>query len=72
LTFFYATQESNSLEHLPWLCGKLAFHDHLMSDWLTAQSEVPSYMYVKPSTNTVNPTHPWMKTASLDFFYNGK
>ncbi len=32
LTTLLATCESNSLERLPWLCGKLAFQDHLMSD----------------------------------------
>jgi hypothetical protein len=54
----HATQESNSLEHLPWLCRKLGFQDHLMTDWLTAQSQVPSHMYVRPSANAANPTHP--------------
>jgi hypothetical protein len=64
-------QESNYLEHLPWLCGKRGFQDHLMSDWITAQSKVPSHMYVRPSGSTADPTLPWMTTASLDSFYNG-
>ncbi len=71
LTTSHASQESNYLERLPWLCGKLGFQDHLMSDWLTAQSKVPFHMYVRPSASTANPTHPWMTTASLDSFYNG-
>jgi hypothetical protein len=49
---------------------ELAFQDHLMSDWLKAQSQVPSHMYVRPSTSTVNPIHPWTMTARLDSFYN--
>ncbi len=60
----------NSLAPLPWLCTRRNFQDHLMSNWLTAQSQVPSHMYVRPSTNTEDPTHPWMMMESLDFFYN--
>jgi hypothetical protein len=70
LTTSHAMHESNSLELLPWLCGKLAFQDHLMSDWIKAQTQVPTYMYVRPSTSTVDPIHPWMMTARLNAFYN--
>jgi hypothetical protein len=70
LTTSHATHESNSSELLPWLCGKLAFQDHLISDWLKARSQVLSHMYVRPSASTVNPIHLWMTTERLDFFYN--
>jgi hypothetical protein len=64
-------QGSNLLAPLPWLCARQDFQDHLMNDWLTAQSQVPSHMYVRPSANSNDPTHPWMTTESLDSFYNG-
>ncbi len=63
-------QGSNLLMPLPWLCAKQDFQDHLMTNWLMAQSQVPSHMYVRPSVNTGNPVHPWMTMESLDFFYN--
>ncbi len=66
-----APQGSNLLAPLPWLCTKQDFQDHLMNNWLTAQSQVPSHMYVRPSANTDDPTHPWMTPESLDSFYNG-
>ncbi len=71
LTMSPAPQVSNLLAPLPWLCTKQDFEDHLMTNWLTAQSQVPSHMYVRPSANTDNPTHPWITTESLDSFYNG-
>jgi hypothetical protein len=46
------------------------FQHHLMSDWLKAQSQVPSHMYVGPSASTADPIYPWMTTARLDSFYN--
>jgi hypothetical protein len=69
-TTSYATHESNSSGPLPWLCGKPVFQDHLMSDWLKAQSQVPSHMHVRPSASMVDPIHPWTMTARLDYFYN--
>jgi hypothetical protein len=69
-TTSHAMHKSNSLGSLPWLCGKPVFKDHLMSDWLKAQSQVPSHMYFRPSVSTVNPIHPWITTARLDSFYN--
>jgi hypothetical protein len=70
LTISPAPQGSNSLAPLPWLCAKQDFQDHLMTDWLTVQSQVPSHMYVRPSANTDDPTRPWITTESLDSFYN--
>jgi hypothetical protein len=70
LTTSHVTHESNSLGPLPWLCRKPVFQDHLMSDWLKTQSQVPSHMYVRPSMSTVDPIHPWTTTARLDSFYN--
>jgi hypothetical protein len=69
-TTSHATQESNYSERLPWLCGKHGFQDHLISDWLTAQSKIPLHMYVRPSASTANPNHPWTTTASLASFNN--
>jgi hypothetical protein len=66
-----ASQGSNLLAPLPWLCVRQDFQDHLMTDWLTAQSQVPSHMHVRSFVNMGDPTHPWMTTESLDFFYNG-
>ncbi len=71
LTTSPAPQGSNSLMPLPWLCVRQESQDHLMTNWLMAQSQVPSHMYVRSSVNTGDPTHPWMTTESLDFFYNG-
>ncbi len=71
LTTSPTPQGSNSLAPLPWLCTRQDFQDHLMTNWLMAQSQVPSHMYVRPSVNMGNPTHPWMTTESLNFFYNG-
>jgi hypothetical protein len=50
--------------------GKPGFQDHLMSDWLKAQSQVPSHMYVRPSVSTVDNIYPWTTMASLDSYYN--
>ena len=43
-TISLAPPKSSSLELLPWLCARQDFQDHLMTDWLTAQSQVPSHM----------------------------
>jgi hypothetical protein len=66
-----APQKSNYSVPLPWLCAKRDFQDHLMTDWLMAQSQVPSHMYVRPSGSTADPTHRSMTTENLDSFYNG-
>jgi hypothetical protein len=70
-TTSHAIQESSYLELSPWLCGKLSFQDHLMSNWLRDLSQVPSHMYLRPSASMANPTQPWMTIARLDSFYNG-
>ena len=64
-------QKSSSSVPLPWLCAKRDFQDRLMKDWLTAQSQVPSHMYVRPSGSTADPTRHSMTTENLDSFYNG-
>ena len=46
LTTSHAIQESSYSELLPWLCGKLDFQDHLMSNWLRDLLQVPSHMCV--------------------------
>ncbi len=66
-----AIQGSSYLELLPWLCGKLDFQDHLMSNWLRELLQVPSHMYLRPSASMADLTQPWMTTARLDSFYNG-
>ena len=66
-----ALQKSSSSVPLPWLCAKHDFQDHLMTDWLMAQSQVPSHMYVRPSGSTADPIHHSMTTENLDSFYNG-
>ena len=66
-----ALQKSSPLVPLPWLCAKRNFQDHLMTDWLMAQLQVPSHMYARPSGSTADPTHPSMTMENLDSFYNG-
>jgi hypothetical protein len=68
-TTSHTIQESSYLELLPWLCGKLNFQDHLMSNWLRELLQVPSHMYLRPSASMADPTQPWM--TRLNFFYNG-
>jgi hypothetical protein len=41
-----------------------------MTNWLTAQSQEPAHMYVRPCVKIEDPTHPWTMTESLDFFYS--
>jgi hypothetical protein len=65
------THKSSYLEPLLWLCGKQDFQRNLMLAWLTAQSKVPSAMFVRPSASTANQTYPWMTTEELASFYNG-
>ena len=65
-----APPKSSSSEPLPWLCTKQDFQDHLMTDWLTAELQVPSHMYVRPFVSMADPTHHSMTTESLGSFYN--
>jgi hypothetical protein len=66
------SQELNRTEScalLPWLCDKRDFQEHLMTDWLRKQSEIPYRMYARPSGNTGNQTQPRTMTYSLASFY---
>ena len=65
-----ALQTSSSSVPLPWLCAKQDFQDHLMTDWLMDQLQVPSHMYVRPSGSTADPIRPSMMMENLDSFYN--
>ena len=69
LTTSQDINESNSLEPLPWLCGKHDFQERLMIPWLKAQSEVPFHMWHRPSGRTTDQTPQGMKMASLADFY---
>jgi hypothetical protein len=40
--------DTSSSAHLPWLSGKRGFQEHLMNDWLQAQSRIPCSMYAQP------------------------
>jgi hypothetical protein len=60
---------TTSCAALPWLCVKGDFQDHLMSDWLKAQSTVPSRMFARPSGRIADPTLPKTTTYSLASFY---
>jgi hypothetical protein len=44
-SFSLERTDTSSLEHLPWLSGTRGFQNHLMNDWLWAQSEIPSSMF---------------------------
>ena len=61
--------KTRSLGHLPWLSVRGNFQDHLMTPWLWAQSEIPSWMYVRPSGRTAGPTQPRTTTSNLASFY---
>jgi len=69
LTTSQDINESNSLEPLPWLCGKHNFQERLMIPWLKAQSETPFHMWHRPSGRTTDQTPQGMKMASLADFY---
>ncbi len=61
--------EIRSLEPLPWLSGRDAFWDQLMTRWLWEQSEIPSQIYVRSSRKTTDPTQPRIMTFNLASFY---
>jgi len=71
LTASPSTRESSSLELSPWLCVKDDFQDQLMTNWLQAQSKVPSHIWHRPSGREEGQTPPKMKTGSLVDFYQG-
>jgi hypothetical protein len=41
--------KTRSLELLPWLYGRDNFWDQLMTPWLWEQSEIPSWIYLRPT-----------------------
>ena len=57
-------------EPLPWLSGRDDIQARLMTNWLLAQSKIPSRMYLRPSGKTADPTQPRTTTYSLASFYN--
>jgi hypothetical protein len=62
------TNKYSSWEHFPWLCAKDNFWE-IMAPWLTAQSEVPTRMWFRPSGRMDGPTQPKTKICSLGGFY---
>jgi hypothetical protein len=61
---------TSSSARLPWLSGKQDFQEHLMNDWLQAQSKIPCSMYARPFKKMGTQTHPLTTTASLHSFYS--
>ena len=47
-TPLHELNKTRSLEHLPWLSGKDAFCQQLMTNWLWEQSEIPSQIFLQP------------------------
>jgi hypothetical protein len=60
----------SSLACLPWLSGKQGFQEHLMNDWLRAQSRIPCSMYTRPFKKMGIQTHPSTMMGSLHSFYS--
>jgi hypothetical protein len=44
-SFSLKKTDISSSEHLPWLSGTRGFQNHLMNNWLRAQSKIPSSMF---------------------------
>ncbi len=61
--------ETRSSKPLPWLSGRGNFWDHLMTPWLWAQFEIPSWIYARPSGRMADPTQPRTMTSNLASFY---
>ena len=61
---------TSSSARLPWLSGKQDFQEHLMNDWLQAQSKIPCSMYARPFEKMGTQTHPSTTTAFLHSFYS--
>ena len=55
--------------HLPWLFAKGNFQEQLMLPWLTAQSEIPSTLWLRPSRTTEGTTPNEMQKITLHDFY---
>eukprot|EP00957_Ditylum_brightwellii_P138676 10570306-Ditylum_brightwellii.AAC.1 len=69
LTASQEVLESSLWEPLPWLSVKDGFQEKLMIPWLRAQSEVPFYMWHRPSEKTITLIQQKTKTASVEDFY---
>jgi hypothetical protein len=70
LNFLETSMNQNHRSFLPWLCVKDGFWDQLMIKWLKAQSQVPFYMYVRPSEKTASQTLHSTKMLGLHSFYS--
>jgi hypothetical protein len=55
--------------HLPWLFAKGDFQEQLMLPWLTAQSEIPSTLWLQPSGTTEGTTPNMTQKITLHNFY---
>ena len=64
--------DTSSLAHLPWLSGNRGFQEHLINDWLQAQSKIPCSIYVQPFEKMGTQTHPSTMTGCLHSFYSEK
>jgi len=62
--------DTSSLVHLPWLSWKQDFQEHLMNNWLQAQSKIPCSMYARPFEKMGTQTHPSTTTGCLHSFYS--
>ncbi len=67
-TFPEITDTSSSVR-LPWLSGNQVFQEHLMNDWLQAQSKIPCSIYVQPFEKMGTQTHPLTTMGCLHSFY---
>ncbi len=65
-------QDSTRLKlwaHLPWLFAKGNFQEQLMLLWLTAQLEIPSTLWLRPSGTTERTTPNETRKIALHDFY---
>ncbi len=67
---FSREQDTSSSMRLPWLSGKQDFQEHLMNNWLQAQSKIPCSMYAQPFEKMGTQTHPSTTTGCLPTFYS--
>jgi len=61
--------DTSSSVRLPWLSGRQDFQEHLMNDWLQAQSKIPCSMYARPFEKMGTQIHPSTTTGCLHSFY---
>ena len=66
------TTGTNSWEHLPMPSAAKNFPkaQREMLAWLQAHARPPSTTYARPSSQRVDPIHPWTRTAKLRSFYS--